>query len=185
MKLSAPASLTGLALAPLLGGTGRAIDGLALGLAALLILGGSRLAWRLTAPRLAARGVFALTLAVAVTLASVADLLLHAWAYPLAATLSPWVAALALPGAAQALPPAEPGNAGWRPVAGFALLAPLLGLLREALGQGTLLAGTGWLTSLDETGIALPFPGLPLAGLAPGALLLLGLALAVKNVWKP
>lgn len=173
-----------LALPALLGGTCRGLDGLALGLAGLLVLGGSHLAGRYVRGRLPGSGP-AWVLVAALILASLADLLLQAFAYPLAAGLQPWLALLVPPAVARSLPQDHAPAPGIGDVLGFALLAPLLGLLREALGQGTLLAGAGWLTGHGDAGLALPIAGLSLASLAPGGLILLGLLLAAKTLWKP
>jgi electron transport complex protein RnfE len=63
----------------------------------------------------------------------------------------------------------------------FALLA--LGALREALGHGTLLAGTGLLRGEGSSGpgLALPFDGMLVAILPPGAFFGMGLLLALRN----
>jgi electron transport complex protein RnfE len=63
----------------------------------------------------------------------------------------------------------------------FALIA--LGALREVLGHGTLLAGTGLLRgeSGAETGLELPFDGMLVAILPPGAFFGMGLMLALRN----
>ncbi|WP_419735283.1 Rnf-Nqr domain containing protein [Pseudomonas sp. COR18] len=70
--------------------------------------------------------------------------------------------------------------------AGFGALSICLGLLRELLADGTLFAHLQW-----WIGSAPPEPvrvfaaasGLRLAGLMPGAFLLLGLLLALKQAW--
>jgi electron transport complex protein RnfE len=63
----------------------------------------------------------------------------------------------------------------------FALLA--LGALREVLGHGTLLAGTGLLRGEGSsgTGLDLPFDGMLVAILPPGAFFGMGLLLALRN----
>ncbi|HUQ52640.1 MAG TPA: electron transport complex subunit RsxE [Gammaproteobacteria bacterium] len=63
----------------------------------------------------------------------------------------------------------------------FALMA--LGALREVLGHGTLLAGTGLLRGEDGSGsgLQLPFDGMLVAVLPPGAFFGMGLLLALRN----
>jgi Na+-translocating ferredoxin:NAD+ oxidoreductase subunit E len=63
----------------------------------------------------------------------------------------------------------------------FALMA--LGTLREILGHGTLLAGTELLRGGSGTGVALelPFNGMLVAVLPPGAFFGMGMLLALRN----
>jgi Na+-translocating ferredoxin:NAD+ oxidoreductase subunit E len=67
--------------------------------------------------------------------------------------------------------------------AGFAAVLLLLGIARETLGAGTLFAGAGALLGLPwlEVSFAAHWRGLLLAGLPPGAFLLLALLLALQQ----
>ncbi|HEX7080095.1 MAG TPA: electron transport complex subunit RsxE [Gammaproteobacteria bacterium] len=67
---------------------------------------------------------------------------------------------------------------------GFCLVLVALGALREAAGQGTLLAGTGLLLGggEDPFRIDLPFDGVLAAVLPPGAFFGLAVLLAIRNL---
>ncbi|MDB6050659.1 MAG: hypothetical protein JWR17_3405 [Pseudomonas sp.] len=71
-------------------------------------------------------------------------------------------------------------------IALFSLLMLALGLLRELLGNGTLLSHAQWLfgTSAAHWEIRLFPGGLHLALLTPGGFILLGLLLAARNAWR-
>jgi electron transport complex protein RnfE len=66
---------------------------------------------------------------------------------------------------------------------GFAFALMALGALREMLGHGTLLAGTELLRGEGATGVALelPFNGMLVAVLPPGAFFGMALLLALRN----
>lgn len=69
--------------------------------------------------------------------------------------------------------------------ASFAVLLVCLGLLRELLANGTLFAHLQWWTgsAIEPVRVFAAQDGLRLAGLIPGAFLLLGLLLAGKKAW--
>lgn len=70
--------------------------------------------------------------------------------------------------------------------ANFGALSISLGLLRELLADGTLFAHLQWWTGSAASGPVRVFAtasGLHLAGLIPGAFVLLGLLLALKQAW--
>jgi electron transport complex protein RnfE len=71
-------------------------------------------------------------------------------------------------------------------IALFSLLMLALGVLREVLGNGTLLSHAQWLFGAGAAHweIHLLPSGLHLALLTPGGFILLGLLLAARNAWR-
>ncbi|MEB0146362.1 Rnf-Nqr domain containing protein [Pseudomonas sp. CCC2.2] len=72
-----------------------------------------------------------------------------------------------------------------KPIVLFSVLMLSLGLLRELLGNGTLLSHAQWLfgASAAYWEVSIFSGGLHLALLTPGGFILLGLLLAARNVW--
>ena len=74
-------------------------------------------------------------------------------------------------------------------LAGFCALLLTLSLLREALGNGTLLAHWQWLTGAAQSSrgwvLFTPGEGIRLLTLVPGGFILLGLLLAARQAWWP
>jgi electron transport complex protein RnfE len=64
---------------------------------------------------------------------------------------------------------------------GFILAFIVLGALRELVGHGTLLAGTEMLAGSGGLTLTLPFGGMLVAILPPGAFFAMGLLLALRN----
>lgn len=158
--------LLGTSLVPLLGATRTLSEGATIGVCAVLM---SSLHQLLLAPlrqRLATWSYVLASLLLLAALASCLQLALRAWLLPLAVALGHYPALLCLQ--CLAIDHLLPGQGRWRVLAGHhcALLATclLLGASRQWLAGGT---------------------GLHLASLAPGALLLLGLLLALYNRLRP
>ena len=68
---------------------------------------------------------------------------------------------------------------------GFLLVLATLGALREIVGRGTLFAGAEMLAGADGSALAieLPFEGMLVAILPPGAFFLMALLLALRNLF--
>ncbi|MBT8764608.1 Rnf-Nqr domain containing protein [Metapseudomonas boanensis] len=110
-------------------------------------------------------------------LVSLIDLLMQAWAFELHRSLGPFLALLTLPCLQLAQAPSSTLRAGCI----FALLALLLGCLREVLGHAGLFAHLDWLLGPVALGWQLKFgaDGIPLFALAPGGFILLGILIAL------
>ncbi|KHE31380.1 electron transporter RnfE [Pseudomonas aeruginosa] len=155
-----------LGLCPLLGTSNSTVNALGLGLATMLVLACSNAAVSLVrgavseAIRLPA---FVMIIAV---LTTCIELLMQAWTYELYQVLGIFI-------------PLITTNCG------FALVLLVLGGLRELLGQGTLLADMHLLFGPAAADWKIqPFPqyqGFLLAILPPGAFIMLGLLIALKN----
>ncbi|MFC5695427.1 Rnf-Nqr domain containing protein [Pseudomonas sp. GCM10022186] len=126
-----------------------------------------------------AHGLGALLLAA--LLVSLGNLLLQAAAFELHRALGPFPYLLVLPCLQLAQQERPDAFEGLRAGLVFALLALLLGALREASGHGTLLAHLDWLLGPTALDWHLQFgaDGIPLFALAPGAFILIGTLLAL------
>jgi electron transport complex protein RnfE len=167
-----------LAFAPLVGCTDLLIKGIGIGLGGLLLIA---LCGLLLAPlrsRLPSHGLLLAALLIGATLAGSLDLFLQLLSSELAAALALFMPLLVLPGLALALNPRASALSGCRAGLAFALLAVLLGTLREALGHGSLLAQADWLLGPGFSGWHWS-PILPLLTQATGGFILLGLLLAL------
>lgn len=175
-------SLLFLGLPVLLGGTDLLVKALviaAIGLVLLLLCGLFLAAWRKALP-LAARILAALLLAS--TLLSCANLLLQMHSRELFDALALFLPLLILPCLQLAQRERSTALSGLRPGLTLAALALLLGLLREALGNATLLSHADWLFGAQASAWQLSLTGLSglhLLMLAPGGFILLGLLLAL------
>ncbi|MGE7989880.1 Rnf-Nqr domain containing protein [Pseudomonas sp. NPDC089554] len=158
--------LFGTSLAPLLGATGNLAQGIALGLCAVGLLLCHQ---ALMAPlRQALQGPLRLvaSLAIAAALATCLQLALRAWALPVALSLGHYPALLCL--YCVAADSHLPASRRWR-----ALVLHLAGLMTLCLVLGACRQGLAQVANLH------------LASLAPGALMLLGLLLALYNRLRP
>ena len=180
-----------LGLCPLLAVTTTLANGLVLGLATLGVVTTSNLLVSLLrrgihpALRLS---VFVLIIAALVT---AVDLLMNAYLHSMHRTLGLFVPLIvtncAIIGRAEAFASRQPVSLavldGLANGTGFALVLVLLGSLREIIGQGTLFSGLGALLGNDPDALLLdlPFSGLLLALLPPGAFLCFGFLLASIN----
>lgn len=181
-----------LGLCPLLGTSNSMVNALGLGLATIFVLACSNAAisatrrWVGEAVRLP---VFVLIIAA---LTTCIELLMQAWTYELYQILGIFIPLITtncvILGRAEAFA-ARNGIAraafdGLMTGAGFALVLLVLGSLRELIGHGTLLADMNLLFGPAAAGWKLQiadYQGFLLAVLPPGAFLLLGLLIALKN----
>lgn len=189
-----PALVQLLGLCPLLAVSTSAINGLSLGIATLLtvvlsnVLTSALRHWLIAEVRIP---IFVLLIAGCVTCI---DLIMNAWWYDLYLTLGIFIPLIitncAILARAESFASRNGVIAsladGIANGLGFALVLTLLGSIREILGQGTLLAGADllfgtqaahWQLTLSEH-----FTGLLVALLPPGAFILFGLMLAVRNL---
>lgn len=180
-----------LGLCPLLAVTTTFANGLALGIATLMVITTSNLlvsALRHGIHPAVRLPVFVLIIASLVT---AVDLLMHAYFYDIHRNLGLFVPLIvtncAIIGRAEAFASRQPiplaALDGLATGAGFALVLIALGSMREIIGQGTLfrgLAGLGGAAS-DDLMLQLPFNGLLLAVLPPGAFICFALLLAGVN----
>ncbi|HEK0200522.1 TPA: electron transport complex subunit E [Pseudomonas aeruginosa] len=188
-----PALVQLLGLCPLLGTSNSTVNALGLGLATMLVLACSNAAVSLVrgavseAIRLPA---FVMIIAV---LTTCIELLMQAWTYELYQVLGIFIPLITtncvILGRAEAFA-AKNGVLrasfdGLLMGLGFALVLLVLGGLRELLGQGTLLADMHLLFGPAAADWKIqPFPqyqGFLLAILPPGAFIMLGLLIALKN----
>ncbi|AOE84168.1 Rnf-Nqr domain containing protein [Pseudomonas sp. TCU-HL1] len=171
--------LTGLAL--LIGATDLLIKGVGLALAGLPVLMLFGLALPALRRQLEGPAYWLGAVLLSALLASLATLLLQAGAYELHRALGPFPYLLVLPCLQLATEDTTDTLDGLRAGTAFAVLALLLGALREALGHASLLAHVDWLLGPATLGWTIQFgaDGLPLFALAPGAFILLGTLLAL------
>ena len=181
-----------LGLCPLLGTSNSMVNALGLGLATIFVLACSNAAvsasrrWLSDAVRLPA---FVLIIAA---LTTCIELLMQAWTFELYQILGIFIPLITtncvILGRAEAFA-ARNGVLrsafdGLMTGAGFALVLLVLGTLRELFGHGTLLADMNLLFGPAAASWKLQVPGYQgflLAVLPPGAFLLLGLLIALKN----
>jgi electron transport complex protein RnfE len=179
-----------LGLCPLLAVTTTLVAGLALGVAsaAVIVVASTTMAAlrRFVTPR--AR--LALALLILAALVTVVDLVAAAVLFDLHGVLGLFVPLIVVNSGLLA----HAGNvASQRSIAftflsalstglGFVFAFIVLGTLRELVGHGTLLAGTEMLGGAgSELTLTLPFGGMLVAVLPPGAFLAMGLLLALRN----
>lgn len=171
--------LMGLAL--LVGATDLLVKGLGLALAGLPLLLLFGLALPALRRHLEGVGYWLGALLLAALLASLANLLMQAGAFELQRAFGPYLYLLVLPCLQLASEISTGPRDGLRAGLTFALLALLLGALREVLGHASLFAHFDWLLGQ----VALPWTlqfgadGIPLFVLAPGGFILLGTLLAL------
>jgi len=181
-----------LGLCPLLGTSSSMVNALGLGLATIFVLVCSSVAVSLIRGTLSEAVRPPAFLLVIATLTTCLELLMQAWRYELYEVLGIFVPLITTN--CLILGRAESFAANNNLVRsafdalmmglGFALVLLTIGTLRELLGHGTLLAGMDLLFGPAAAGWKLHIPGyqgLLLAVLPPGAFLVLGLLLALKN----
>lgn len=171
--------LFGLAL--LVGATDLLVKGAGLALLGLPLLGLFGLALPLLDRHLDDKTHPWAALLLAALLVSLASLLLQAVAFELHRALGAFLYLLVLPCLQLARSERADALEGLRLGLAFALLALLLGALREALGHASLFAHFDWLLGPAVLGWRIQFgaDGMPLFALAPGAFILLGTLLAL------
>lgn len=181
-----------LGLCPLLGTSSSMVNALGLGLATVFVLVCSSVIVSLIRGTLSEAVRLPAFLLVIATLTTCAELLMQAWRYELYEVLGIFVPLITINcvilGRAQSF--ASTNNVarsafdGLMMGLGFALVLLTIGTLRELLGHGTLLAGMDLLFGPAAADWKLQIPGyqgLLLAVLPPGAFLVLGLLIALKN----
>ncbi len=188
-----PALVQLLGLCPLLAVTGTLINGLALGIATLLVLLGSSTVVSLIRHQVRPEIRIAVFVLIIASLVTAVELLMSAWFHELYQVLGIFVPLIvtncAILGRAEAFasrqPPVVAALDGLMMGLGFCAVLVLLGGMRELLGHGTLLRGAEFLfgpwASILEIQILPLDDGLLLALLPPGAFIGLGLLLATKN----
>lgn len=188
-----PALVQLLGLCPLLAVTGTLVNGLALGLATLLVLLGSSTVVSLIRHQVRPEIRIAVFVLIIASLVTAVELLMNAWFHELYQVLGIFVPLIvtncAILGRAEAFasrqPPLVAAMDGLMMGLGFCAVLVLLGGMRELLGHGTLLRGAEFLfgpwATLLEIRILPMDEGLLLALLPPGAFIGLGLLLAAKN----
>ena len=181
-----------LGLCPLLGTSSSMVNALGLGLATVFVLVCSSVIVSLIRGTLSEAVRLPAFLLVIATLTTCVELLMQAWRYELYEVLGIFVPLITtncvILGRAQSF--AANNNVARSAFdalmmgLGFALVLLTIGTLRELLGHGTLLAGMDLLFGPAAADWKLQIPGyqgLLLAVLPPGAFLVLGLLIALKN----
>jgi len=166
--------LAALSLAPLLGASQTLVQAASMALLSLLAIALHRALMTPLRSRLDATGSGLASLVLAALVVTCQTLALQAWALELRQTLGlyPELIALSCLLFEQSLGKSTPWRHVARLLGGYAAVFLLLGCSRELLASGTL-----HLSSANRPAST----GLRLASLAPGALLLLGLILALIN----
>ncbi|MEN1729201.1 MAG: electron transport complex subunit E [Pseudomonadota bacterium] len=182
-----------LGLCPLLAVTNTTINGLGLGLATLIVLTSSNLIVSLIRPLLRPEIRIPAFVLIIASLVTAIDLSLQAWFDGLSQNLGIFVplivtncTLLARAEAFASRQPVLPAVAdGLAQGLGFALVLVALGASRELIGQGTLLADAELLLGPWAEALTLQIApegwGLLLAVLPPGAFILLGLMVALRQ----
>ncbi|UCL88557.1 electron transport complex subunit E [Pseudomonas sp. HS-18] len=181
-----------LGLCPLLGTSSSMVNALGLGLATLFVLVCSSVSVSLIRSALSETVRLPAFLLIIATLNTCIELLMQAWRFELYQVLGIFVPLITtncvILGRAQTF--ASQNNLARSAFdalmmgLGFALVLLIIGTLRELLGHGTLLAGMELLfgPAAADWKVQVPgYQGLLLAVLPPGAFLVLGLLIALKN----
>lgn len=181
-----------LGLCPLLGTSSSMVSALGLGLATIFVLVCSSVSVSLIRGSLSEAVRLPVFLLIIASLTTCAELLMQTWRYELYEVLGIFVPLITtncvILGRAQFFASnnnvARSAFDGLMMGLGFALVLLAIGTLRELLGHGTLLAGMDLLFGPAAADWKLQIPGyqgLLLAVLPPGAFLVLGLLIALKN----
>jgi electron transport complex protein RnfE len=180
-----------LGLCPLLAVTTTLVTGLALGVASAAVIVVSSTTMAALRRFLAPRARLPLALVLLATLVTVIDLTTAAMLFDLHGVLGLFVPLIVVNSGLLA----HAGNVASERSIGFTFLSALstgvgfifafilLGTLREVVGHGTLLAGIEMLAggADRELTLTLPFSGMLVAVLPPGAFFAMGLLLALRN----
>ena len=177
-----------LALPSLLGCSGLLVVALSFAAAAFSCLLLCGLALMPLRRHLTPTGQVIASLLIAATLLSCASVLLQMHSHELYRSVALFLPLLALPCAGLALGGGSTVWGGLRAGLGIASLAIVLGILREALGQATLLQHANWLFGdqahdwpITLTGL----PAMPLLATVSGGFILLGVLLALVRYFPP
>lgn len=179
-----------LGLCPLLAVTTTLVNGLALGLATLIVLTMSNALVSMSRRFLLREIRIPVYVLIIASLVTCVELMFEAWLpaldrslgifIPLIVTNCAIVARAELFASRNRVLPSIADGVGMG--AGFALLLAGIGFFRELFGQGTVFADVGMLVGgAPGGGLALPGSGLLLVLLPPGAFFALALAVALKN----
>ena len=189
-----PALVQLLGLCPLLAITTTLVNGLALGLATTAVLVATNITVSLIRGALVPAARILTFVLVIASLVTIVDLLSEAFLHDLHQTLGLFIPLIVTNCAilAQAELVASRRTIGISALgglatgAGFTAVLVSLGALREIVGQGTLFAGLNQLFGSNATGfrIDLPFEGILVAVLPPGAFFGLAILIAVKNYFS-
>lgn len=180
-----------LGLCPLLAVTTTVVNGLTLGLATTAVLIATNTLVSLMRKALVPAVRIPLFVLIIAALVTCVDLLTHALLFELHEILGLFIPLIltncALLAQAETVASREPVGraavAGFAAGLGFCAVLVALGGLREAVGSGTLLAGMALLFGDTTAGwaIDLPFDGMLVAALPPGAFFGLAALLALRN----
>ncbi len=188
-----PALVQLLGLCPLLAVTGSVVNALGLGLATLLVLAGSNLAVSLIRNHVSDVIRLPAFVMIIATFTTCTELLMKAFTYELYLILGIFIPLIVtnctILGRAEAFasknPPLASTLDGLMMGSGFGAVLLALGAVREIIGSGTLFANMELLlgpTAANWKIQVLPFEsGLLVAVLPPGAFLIAGLLIALKN----
>ncbi len=189
-----PALVQLLGLCPLLAVSGSVVNALGLGLATMLVLVGSNLAVSLVRNAVSDAVKLPAFVMIIATFTTCTELLMRAFTYELYQILGIFIPLIvtncAILGRADAFAskhrPLPSVLDGFMMGAGFTLVLVTVGAIREILGNGTLFAdmqllfGAGastWKITLFDN-----YPGFLVAVLPPGAFLVVGFLIALKNI---
>lgn len=186
-----PALVQMLGLCPLLAVTTTLVNGLALGLATTAVLVVTNSVISMMRGSLVPTVRIPLFVLIIATLVTCIDLLMSAYFDDLHQTLGLFIPLIitncAILAQAETVasrrPVHEAAMAGFAAGLGFLAVLVVLGALRELFGRGTLFAGAGMLGGPEAAGleIQLPFGGMLVAVLPPGAFFGLAALLALRN----
>jgi electron transport complex protein RnfE len=186
-----PAMVQLLGLCPLLAITTSLVNGLALGLATTAVLIATNSTVSLVRGALVPAARIVVFVLIIASLVTIVDLLSNAFLHDLHQTLGLFIPLIvtncAILAQAEVFASRRPvGTAAFGGLStglGFTAVLVSLGAVREIVGEGTLLSGLDQLVSGVEPGfrIELPFEGILVAVLPPGAFFGLGLLIAVRN----
>ena len=189
-----PALVQLLGLCPLLAVTTTVVNGLTLGLATALVVTATNVVISMTRRSLVPVVRIPLFVLIIASLVTCVDLLTSALFHDLHAVLGLFIPLIitncAILAQAETVasrrPVAESALAGLATGLGFCIVLVVLGGLREVLGHGTLFSGFAMLAGpgAEALRIDLPFDGMLVAILPPGAFFGLARLLALRNLWN-
>ncbi|MFA5494421.1 MAG: electron transport complex subunit E [Porticoccaceae bacterium] len=188
-----PALVQILGLCPLLAVSGSVVNALGLGLATMLVLAGSNIAVSLIRRQASEAVRIPVFVMIIATFTTCTELLMKAYTYELYQILGIFIPLIVtncvILGRAEAFASKQPVGVaaldGLMMGTGFCLVLVTLGAIRELLGSGTLFANMQLLFGPAAAGWKLELfngPGLLLAILPPGAFILMGFLIALKNI---
>lgn len=190
-----PALVQVLGLCPLLAVSGSVVNSLGLGLATLLVLGGSNLVVSLIRRQVSDAVRIPVFVMIIATFTTCTELMMKAYTYELYQILGIFIPLIvtncAILGRAEAFASKNPVGAslldGIMMGLGFGLVLVVIGAIREVIGTGALFANMQLLFGPDASSWKLDLfgagqGGLLLAILPPGAFIVVGLLIALKNI---